>query len=246
MKAGRTKALVALGLVLAGSAVHSRAEGLAAGVALPAGQTRLESGAVAYRPATAARSAPLLVLLHGAGGYPANFLEAMKPLADRLGMILVAPRSGGKTWDLIRNLQKGDDPWRGPDARRMDQTLKDLLARPDVDSSRVILLGFSDGASYALSLGASHPKQFSAVIALSPGMLVPPRRVDRSQRVFIAHGRSDSVLPFAAAKDIAEGLRSAGGNVRFRPFEGGHRIDRESLAEGLDWILNGPEPGRGL
>jgi len=243
-------ALAALGLALGGSGAAAaepaapllKSRPSAASATLPVGESLLANGAMAYRPASATGPAPLLILLHGAGGYPANFLQAMKPVSERLGVILLAPRSAARTWDLVRNMQKGDDPWRGPDASRLDQTLGDLFTRVAVDPSRVALLGFSDGASYALSLGVSNPKLFTAVIALSPGMFVPPARVDRAQRVFIAHGRNDPVLPFAGAKDIAGTLRDAGRDVRFRPFAGGHEIDRESLAEALDWALTGREP----
>ena len=121
-----------------------------------------------------------------------------------------------------------------------DEALADLFSRAAVDPTHVVLLGFSDGASYALSIGLSNPDLFTAVIALSPGMLAPPRRLDREQRIFIAHGRRDRVLSFAATKEIAESLRSAGENVRFRPFYGDHEIDAESLTEGLQWAFGSP------
>jgi predicted esterase len=207
--------------------------------ALAPGETSLVNGAVAYRPASAP-AGPLarLVLRHGAGGYPPGFLQKMEPVADRLGLILVAPHSSDRTWDLIENMQMGDEPWHGPDARRMDQSLADLFGRAAVDPSHVVLLGFSDGASYALSLGLSNPKLFTSVVALSPGMMAPQSRVDRQQRIFIAHGRSDTVLPFAGTKDIADGLVRAGDNVRFRSFDGGHQIDPASLTEALEWAFD--------
>ena len=206
---------------------------------LASGETQLANGAVAYRPSAApAGPLPLLILLHGAGGYPQGFLQKMEPVADRLGVILVAPHSADPTWDLIENMQLGEDPWHGPDAHRLDQSLTDLFERTAVDPSHVVLLGFSDGASYALSLGVSNARLFTAVIALSPGMLAPQRRVDRAQKIFIAHGRADRVLPFDASRDIADGLRRSGGDkVRFRAFEGGHQIDPESLTEGLEWAF---------
>jgi phospholipase/carboxylesterase len=135
----------------------------------------------------------------------------------------------------------GDEPWRGADAHRIDQSLADLFGRAAIDPSRVALLGFSDGASYGLSLGVSNPQLFTTVIALSPGMLAPPQRIDRKQRVFIAHGRQDPVLSFAASRDIADSLGRGGANIRFRPFEGGHQIDPEALTEALQWAFPGAD-----
>ena len=154
--------------------------------------------------------------------------------------MLVAPQSLDQTWDLVQNMQTGDEPWRGLDAHRLDQSLADLFSRSAVDPSHVVLLGFSDGASYALSLGLANPKLFTAVIALSPGMVAPLRRLDGQQLVFIAHGRSDHVLPFDATRDIADALRRGGANVRFRPFDGDHQIDPKSLTEALEWVFGPP------
>jgi len=206
---------------------------------LPAGETTLVNGAVAYRPATApAGPSPLLILLHGAGGYPPGFLQKMEPVADRLGLILVAPHSSGGTWDLIENMQMDEDPWHGLDAHRLDQSLGDLFSRAVIDPRRVVLLGFSDGASYALSLGVANPQLFSAVIALSPGMFVAPGRSDPRQRVFVAHGRSDHVLSFANTRETIVGdLRGEGVDLRFRPFAGDHQIDPEALTEGLEFAF---------
>jgi predicted esterase len=251
MKLG-TALRTALGLMLAGSALAGppmsgaaapllRARPSATAPALAPGEISLANGAVAYRPAKAPAGAlPLIVLLHGAGGYPPGFLQKMEPVADQLGVILLAPHSVGRTWDLIENMRAEEQPWHGADAQRLDRSLADLFGRAAIDPSHVILLGFSDGASYALSLGLSNPKLFTAVIALSPGMIAPLARVDHQQRVFIAHGRSDHVLPFDATRDIADRLRGSGANVRFRPFDGDHRIDPQALTEALQWTLADP------
>lgn len=206
---------------------------------LAAGETRLANGAFAYRPKSLAPGpAPLLVLLHGASGYPIGFLQAMEPVADRLGLVMLYPHSRGQTWDFILNAAMDRDPWRGRDSSLLDQSLADLFSRASIDPRRVVLLGFSDGASYALSLGVANPQLFSAVVALSPGMFVAPERSDRRQRVFVAHGRGDHVLAFAnTSETIVRDLRGEGVNLRFRPFAGDHQIDPQALTDGLEFAF---------
>lgn len=232
--------LAAIALILpsavAAQSLHARPQVSAPG--LPAGETELVNGATVYRPQSAGPGPlPLVVLLHGAGGYPPGFLQRLEPEADRRGLILLAPHSAGRTWDVIENLGSKQLPWRGPDLRRNDEALADVFRRASIDRSRIVLLGFSDGASYALSLGLANPGLFTAVVALSPGMFAPPSVLDRNQRIFIAHGRDDQVLPFDNAREIAGALSGNGARLRFRPFNGRHEIDRRVLREGLDYAL---------
>ena len=100
-----------------------------------------------------------------------------------------------------------------------------------------MLLGFSDGASYALSLGVSNPGLFASVVALSPGGFDWPPQIDLNQRIFIAHGRSDRILPFANASRIAERLKQHQAKVRFHPFDGGHEMQGAAITAALDWTL---------
>ena len=96
------------------------------------------------------------------------------------------------------------------------------------------LLGFSDGASYALSLGLANPQLFRWVIALSPGFAVFPKSVALGQKLFIAHGTRDSRLDFARTRDgIVKPLRDAGMDVAFRQFDGDHVIVPSIAGEAL-------------
>lgn len=206
---------------------------------LKTGEFLLANGAIAYRPRSAASGRlPLIVLLHGAAGYPQRFLRSMEPEADRRGAILLYPHSAGRTWDVLLNAAAGRDPWSGRDSERLDQSLADLFSRADIDPSRIVLLGFSDGASYALSLGLTNPRLFRAVVALSPGSVLAPERIDPSQRIFVAHGRADRILSYRTTEQsLVPALRRRGATVTFRPFAGDHEIDRKVLDAALDFAL---------
>lgn len=61
----------------------------------------------------------------------------------------------------------------GPDLLYLKNALGLTLTRYNINRSRMALAGFSDGATYALSLGLTGGL-FSNVIAFSPGGFVPP------------------------------------------------------------------------
>lgn len=60
----------------------------------------------------------------------------------------------------------------GPDLLYIRNALTTTLKRYNINRSKVALAGFSDGATYALSLGTSGGP-FNYVIAFSPGGYVP-------------------------------------------------------------------------
>ena len=158
-------------------------------------------------------------------------------------MLLVGPIAKDVTWDVIATSRDLDTrrtrpslaPSRfGEDARRIDRDLAALFAAAPIDPKRVALLGFSDGASYSLSLGLANPQLFGWVIAFSPGFALWPKQVSLSQRIFIAHGTRDTRLPFKATRDdIVKPLRDAGVDVQFRTFDGDHVLVRPIVQESL-------------
>src|SRR4051794_17435629 len=92
------------------------------------------------------RPAPLVVMLHGAGGNARDAMGPLRGLTDLAGFLLLAPDSRGRTWDVLLG-------GFGPDVAYINRALEWSFGRYAVDPSRVAVAGFSDGASYALSLG---------------------------------------------------------------------------------------------
>lgn len=135
--------------------------------------------------------------------------------------ITIAPRSADTTWDILRG-------GYGPDLAAIDPLLHQVMRDYPVDPARIALAGFSDGASYALSVGLSNGDLFSDVMAFSPGFAIPKRH--GRPRIFIAHGSDDPVLPPTCGRGLAERLAEDGYEVRYEEFAGGHVV-RQGMAE---------------
>ena len=204
-------------------------------LALAATTLKLEQSARAYIPATAGEKPPLLVLLHGAGSTPDAILAAFRHEADRHGVVLHAPKSRAISWDLVmaRGRSTAAAPSLAVDLPRIRAAMAALTPRLPTDPARTAIGGFSDGASTALTIGLAHPQLFGTILAYSPGMAFAPARVDPTQRIYIAHGRKDAILPFAnTARNIVPGLQ-ARVKVTFRPFGGEHGMTSEVQEEGV-------------
>jgi len=106
-----------------------------------------------------------------------------------------------------------------------------------VDSRKIGVSGFSDGASYGLGLGISNGDLFRSVIAFSPGFI--PSGVEKrgAPRIFISHGERDQILPFeASSRNLVPELRKAGYDVKFREFDGPHTVPPEVAREAIEWF----------
>jgi phospholipase/carboxylesterase len=168
------------------------------------------------------------VVLHGAGGRADNWRSFYAAAEDR-GLILVVPESRRRTWDRVNGSY-------GRDVAFIDRVLGHVFERCLVDPSRLALGGFSDGASYALSLGLANGDLFSHVVAFSPGFALTGRPAGRP-KVFISHGVSDAVLPVRLSRDdVVPRLRGEGYSVRYEEFEGGHEVPAAVSASALDWL----------
>jgi len=176
---------------------------------------------------------PMALVLHGAGGNARRGLSLLQSFADRAGLILLAPDSRQQTWDVIVDRY-------GPDVSFIDRALEMTFSRYAVDPAHVAVGGFSDGASYALSLGLTNGVLFTHVIAFSPGFLAPARQ-EGLPRLFISHGTQDQVLPIQqCSRRIVPLVERAGYEVRYREFDGPHTVPPAIAREAVDWFLGAP------
>jgi phospholipase/carboxylesterase len=193
---------------------------------------------VLFVPSTAeVDRVPLLLMLHGAGGSGDGVLRRVREAAEEAGVAVLAPDSRESTWDAVR-------VGFGADVAFIDRALARTFETLAVDPARVAIGGFSDGATYALSLGLVNGDLFQRVVAFSPGFLVSGLRVGKPL-VFISHGTSDQILPIdQTSLMILPGLRQRGYDVTFHEFDGGHEVPPVIAKEGVAWVKNSSSPPR--
>lgn len=176
----------------------------------------------------AERPSALLVELHGAGSTAQRSLDRVVPLADEFGTIVFAPQSVAPTWDLIAG-------GYGPDVAAIDAALADIFSHYNVDPRHIAVGGFSDGASYALSLGIDNGDLFTHIIAFSPGF-ADPSGLAGEPRLFVSHGTQDNILPIdQSSRFVVPLLRQIGYDVHYMEFEGAHTVPEHILRESYRW-----------
>jgi phospholipase/carboxylesterase len=187
---------------------------------------------VVYVPADyrSDRPSSLILMLHGAGGDAEGAMNLLQELADPFETILLAVDSRRQTWDVIVSQY-------GSDIAFIDQALMQTFNRYAIDPNRVAIAGFSDGASYALSVGLTNGNLFRHIIAFSPGFMAPADQVG-SPRLFISHGQRDTVLPIdRCSRRIVPRLQQAGYDVLYQEFDGPHTVPEAIRRTALEWFM---------
>lgn len=181
------------------------------------------------------RPAPLVLMLHGAGGTARGGLAPFLDVAEANALLLLALDSRLRTWDVIMG-------GYGPDVELIDRALQQTFSRYAVDPAHLALEGFSDGASYALSLGLTNGDLFSHIIVFSPGFMAPGRHYGRP-RIYISHGIKDPVLPIdRCSRRIVPQLRAANYDLLYHEFPGVHNVPADISDQALHWFLTADPP----
>ncbi len=173
---------------------------------------------------------PLLVMFHGAGGFPEKVLPFLERHAQERGFLLLLPHSMLPTWDIVIG-------GNGPDLERLNKALAKVATHFRIDPEHFGFAGFSDGGSYSLSTGITNGDLVSHVIVFSGGFMSVFIQQGRP-KVFIAHGLIDEQLPIdTSARAHASKLKAAGYDVEYVEFDGLHIIHPPVVEQAMDFFL---------
>ena len=182
------------------------------------------------------RAWPLVMALHGGSGNGRGFLWSWLRDARSRGAILIAPTATGQTWALM-----GDDT----DTPNLDRILESVRSRWNVDSSRMLLTGMSDGGTFCYVTGLNSASPFThlaPVAATFHPLMAETAEAERLRGlpIHIVHGRLDWMFPVQVARQTQQALTAAGANVTYRELEDlSHTYPREMNAKILHWMNGG-------
>lgn len=177
---------------------------------------------------------PLAVMLHGAGQSAEWMLGRVESAADEAGVAVLAPYSRDYSWDAVHGSF-------GPDVVFINRALERVFDSVAIDPARIAIGGFSDGATYAISLGLIDGDLFNRVIAFSPGFVIEGTTSGTPQ-FFISHGTDDPILPInRCSRRIVRDLTQRGYPVTFREFEGKHEVPPDIARQAMQWIAVGSD-----
>ena len=181
-------------------------------------------------------AAGVIIMLHGRGATARDILG----LYGELGLeqlAAIGPQAAGNTWYPQSFLApiEANQPWLDSALNRVNSIVEDLLSRR-IESERIALLGFSQGACLTTEFVARFPRHYGAVMGLTGGLIGPPgTKRDYAgslagTSVFLGSGDPDPHVPFERVRETETVLKRMGATVEVRRYPGmPHTVNEDEL-----------------
>lgn len=187
-----------------------------------------------YREAKGMAGAPLLFVFHGTGGDENQFFDLGGELLP--GARIVAPRGDVSEGGALRYFRRtGEGRYDMADLALRTGTMAEFVKARIAESqpSRVIGLGYSNGANILASVQFAAPELFDAAVLMHP--LIPfqpaPAPLLKGRSVLVTAGRRDPIAPAPATQQLADYFTGQGAITTVFWHEGGHELRQEELRE---------------
>ena len=185
-----------------------------------------------YREAkTQDATAPLFFVFHGTGGDENQFFD----LADQLlaGARIVAPRGNVSEGGALRYFRRtAEGVYDMDDLRLRTQQMIDFVEARKAEGapSKVIGLGYSNGANILAAVQFARPDLFASSVLLHPLIPFTPPGVDfAGRRVLITAGQRDPMASASATQKLADYFTAQGAEAQLVWHAGGHELRQEEL-----------------
>jgi predicted esterase len=195
-------------------------------------------------------SYPLVILLHGFGASMYD-LASLAGVINPTGYVYACPNGPyevdlglygtGYSWSADR---PGVIPVAN-DSTTIDEKLEacfaEILEATGATPGNIVLGGFSQGAGVSLRYGLLRPDTFAGLVVLS-GFFRDADAVrdqlpaERTQPVFMAHGRQDPMVPLESARATRNFLEKTGYAPEYHEYDMTHTITEDVLKDLSPWL----------
>lgn len=197
-----------------------------------------------------------IILVHGRAGNE-TLMWVFSKTIKKIDPIVIAPRAiendpiGGYSWWNFPDRVEVE-PSPAPRKTSLDnleegfvvisQIANSMVKYNGVDPSKIIGIGFSQGAALLGSLSLFEPKLFSKVAMLAgfiPSSVqehFKDQTLDNLPQIFISHGTKDKIISFDMALKTKDFLLSKNANLHFHSDDIGHKISSGGMKELEEWL----------
>lgn len=184
----------------------------------------------AYHAEGQAEGRPLAFVFHGTGGIETQFVPLVRELLP--GAAILAPRGDVSERGALRFFRRrGEGLYDMADLEARTAAMTAFLeahlaiARP----TKVLGLGYSNGANILASVIFRRPALFDAAVLMHPLIPWTPDPAPVATRILITAGERDPICPPDATRGLEAWFHDQGTPVATHWHPGGHEIDRSEI-----------------
>jgi phospholipase/carboxylesterase len=207
---------------------------------------------------TAPHPVASVIVLHGLGADGSDFV----PIAEELDLRAIGPVrfvlphaptrpvtiNGGyvmRAWyDILgTDLAKREDEAGLRLSMASVQALIERERERGLSASRIVLMGFSQGCAMVLLAGLRHGERLAGLVGLSGYLpLAATTAAERNAAnndvpIFLAHGRSDTVIPIDRALASRDVLGALGYEVEWHEYPMQHSVCAQEIVDLNRWLV---------
>ncbi|MEQ1836970.1 MAG: alpha/beta hydrolase [Candidatus Nitrotoga sp.] len=193
-----------------------------------------------------------IIWLHGLGADGKDFVpiahEIKLPVAVRY-LFPHAPQqpvtiNGGMMMRAWYDIIAFNGPIDSAGIQASQATIENLIAQEKqrgIVAKNIYLAGFSQGGAIALYTGLHHAEKLGGIIALSsrlPHAEELPEKISAHRPpIFMAHGRSDPIIPYSTGSHSATLLKEGGYQLEWREYDMPHSVCAAEIADIERWLI---------
>jgi phospholipase/carboxylesterase len=194
---------------------------------------------------------PAILLLHGYGSNEEDLFSFATELPEEYYVISArAPYDltyGNYAWYAI-NFDADENKFSDLEQARSSRDLivefiDECLSKYAIDTDKVTLFGFSQGAILSSAIALSYPEKINKVAALSGYLNTEIATEDYLKnnvskvKFFVSHGVVDQVIPIDWARKTKPALENLGIDVVYKEYPIGHGVSPQNFHDFKDWLL---------
>jgi phospholipase/carboxylesterase len=194
-----------------------------------------------FEPAPNEPGMRTLILLHGTGGDENDLVPVGEMLLP--GAAILSPRGAVRERGAPRffaRLAEGvfDLEDLALRTQQLIRFVNGAVAKYELDASRIIAVGFSNGANIAASVMLTGPAIFSAAVLFRAMVPFEPKHPAKlgGTPVLLSSGEWDPIATPEQARRLQSLLTQAGAVATINFFNAGHELTRDDVMDAAHWI----------
>lgn len=192
---------------------------------------------------------PMLLMLHGYGSNEEDLFAFAEGIDDQFVVVsLRAPYTLSENSYAWYGLDFSKTPYTSnnneAEKSRIDigKFIDEISKKYQINTEKVYLLGFSQGAMMSLSCALTMPEKVAGAVILGGKLrdevipIVANNTALKHTKIYISHGKQDQRVPFAEAEKAKAFLISKGITPTFQAYNMGHEISQENFLHFSQWL----------